>query len=336
MDLIKQIICSDFHILSDSVCIESAPSGASSKKYYMVSGIAADRPNDCFRVMQASSDTFFDFLDVTRVFEKHNIRTPRIFHQNHHHTFVIMEDCGNCTLETAVTAVSQADIYDYYKRAIDLLLTIQTSAPMRSSIVSTRFFDKAKFVFEYDFHVREKLIQNYFKHRILDTDKKILDVLFDPIIQELSAQPFVMVHRDFQSSNLLLMNRELVIIDYQDARMGLALYDLVSLIEDVYVHLPLNLKSSLIEYYIDSALRLHIPIPSKDSFYWIYDLTTIQRKLHDAGAFAFCFENFANVKYLAYIDTVFQQALDVISRYTIFDSPYELLTMISHADRTKN
>ena len=45
----------------------------------------------------------------------------------------------------------------------------------------------------------------------------------------------MLCHRDYHSRNLMLHERQLYIIDFQDARMGPDTYDLVSLLRDSYV-----------------------------------------------------------------------------------------------------
>ncbi|KAB2878723.1 phosphotransferase [bacterium] len=335
MDNLKQLIAGDLQ--ADPLIVKLGPSetGASSKKYYSVSGISDDDPDEMFILMQAPADTLSDYLEITRYFKRNHIRSPRIFYANLAHGYIILENCGKQTLELLVRNAPQSMIESMYEGAIDLLLALQTLPPDPANIVSKRLFDKEKFSFEFDFHVYKKLITNYFGHVLSNAEKYILQGFFETIVHELTKQPVVFTHRDFQASNLILKENELVIIDFQDARMGLALYDLVSLIEDVYVTLKTDMKNKFINHYKSAARAKHIPIPLDVNFSWIYDLTTLQRKLHDAGAFAFCFENFGNIKYLPYINSVFQHALDVMSRYTIFSEPYDLLTMISHANPPK-
>lgn len=335
MEHIKQQLSADLGVDPGVLQLEPAGSGASSKKFYRISGIESMAPGYNLLVMTAAPNTIDDFLQVSRILEMNNIRTPNIFRHNVLHGYTIIEDCGEITLERLAKDSSDTDTEKIYLRILDILLSIQSCTSDFSSVVSTRFFDREKFLFEYDFHICGLLIKGFLQYSLTETEKNILDDFYLQLASELSELPHVMVHRDFQSSNLIYTNNSWVVIDYQDARMGLAIYDLVSVIEDAYVNLAPQSKKRLCTYYLESARLKGLPVPPDDRFSRLYDLTIIQRKLHDAGAFFFCFQNFGNTKYLAYINHVLQQALDVMSRYGEFGRPVELLTMISHAYLTQ-
>ena len=67
--------------------------------------------------------------------------------------------------------------------------------------------------------------------------------------------PRVLVHRDFQSQNIIIRNSYAYLIDFQGMRPGLAEYDLASLLYDPYVDLPEVERSELAGYYRQSADR---------------------------------------------------------------------------------
>ena len=61
--------------------------------------------------------------------------------------------------------------------------------------------------------------------------------VWEAIAQRLAAWPRVLVHRDFQSQNILIHDGQAHLIDFQGLRPGLAHYDLASLLYDPYVRL---------------------------------------------------------------------------------------------------
>ena len=60
----------------------------------------------------------------------------------------------------------------------------------------------------------------------------------------------MLCHRDYHSRNLMLHERRLYIIDFQDARMGPDTYDLASLLRDSYVDRTEERVDELIRGYL--------------------------------------------------------------------------------------
>ncbi len=69
----------------------------------------------------------------------------------------------------------------------------------------------------------------------------------------LTGAPPVLVHRDLQSSNVLLRGGKPWLIDFQGMRFGPAVYDLASLLCDPYVQLADDLRERLLEYYAERS-----------------------------------------------------------------------------------
>ncbi|MBA3650118.1 MAG: phosphotransferase [Chthoniobacterales bacterium] len=78
-----------------------------------------------------------------------------------------------------------------------------------------------------------------------------------PALAETAARlarfPRVLVHRDFQSQNILLHDDQAHLIDFQGMRPGLAEYDLASLLYDPYVNLQESERAELIQFYQTTA-----------------------------------------------------------------------------------
>jgi aminoglycoside/choline kinase family phosphotransferase len=67
-----------------------------------------------------------------------------------------------------------------------------------------------------------------------------------------------LVHRDFQSSNILWKGSDFSFIDFQGMRLGPAVYDLASFIYDPYVNIPERHRDALILHYSRLAQRPEI------------------------------------------------------------------------------
>ncbi len=74
----------------------------------------------------------------------------------------------------------------------------------------------------------------------------------------LEKEPKALVHRDFQSTNILWKNGKLSIIDFQGMREGPAVYDLASLLYDPYVSLSEKERTALAALYGQTCGRMAI------------------------------------------------------------------------------
>ncbi len=141
------------------------------------------------------------------------------------------------------------------------------------------------------------------------------------ISETLDIPEKVFVHRDFQSSNLLCANNGIPshfkIIDFQDARLGNPIYDVVSLLWDSYIDIPEKLREEILERYFFKLKKLDYAWEPND-YRKMVDYAVIQRKLHDAGAFAYNFHRFKSEKYISYIPGSIQMAIDKMEKYPDF------------------
>jgi aminoglycoside/choline kinase family phosphotransferase len=113
-----------------------------------------------------------------------------------------------------------------------------------------------KRIFDYE-HLRWET--GYFVERFVEGVSKIktdnlpeLNEEFHRLALKVDSFPKTIVHRDFQSQNIMIANGGIPrIIDYQGARIGPPAYDLVSILWDPYYRLEDNLREKLLDYYIN-------------------------------------------------------------------------------------
>ena len=75
------------------------------------------------------------------------------------------------------------------------------------------------------------------------------------VAAELEREPKALVHRDFQSTNVLWQGDRLSIIDFQGMRLGPAIYDLASLVYDPYVTFTAGERRALVKLYAKESHR---------------------------------------------------------------------------------
>jgi len=99
------------------------------------------------------------------------------------------------------------------------------------------------------------------------------------------AEPWGLIHRDFQSRNILVREDGLGLVDFQGARLGPAQYDLAALLNDPYVDLPWGLRGELRERYLHMRAGLGEFDCAAFDENWPFVATC--RAMQTLGAFAF-------------------------------------------------
>lgn len=134
----------------------------------------------------------------------------------------------------------------------------------------------------------------------------------DSITHKLAALPRVLVHRDFQSQNVMIRDGRASLIDFQGMRPGLGQYDLASLLYDPYVQLSADERQALVDDYITLAAEAGHPVTS--DFHEIYDLCALQRLMQALGAYGFLGHEKGLTSFLAHIPIALPSLHEVASR----------------------
>ena len=95
-----------------------------------------------------------------------------------------------------------------------------------------------------------------------------------------------LLHRDFQSRNLMVYEGKVRIIDFQGARLGPLAYDLASLLIDPYASLGVEEQEAVFNYYVEQASNILQGFDA-EQFIRGYIFLALQRNLQILGAFAF-------------------------------------------------
>jgi aminoglycoside/choline kinase family phosphotransferase len=265
------------------------------------------------------------FLDVTRLFVEANLPVPEILDVDPLSGIILQEDLGDQQLRRMLEGVSEDERDGYIERAIGLIADIQGAtqrAVERNSIVCRLAFDEAKLSLELDY-----FLQHYFKslrqEELKHAEEAELRAELNDLAAELSARPRVLCHRDYHSMNLMIDRQgKLRVIDYQDARMGPASYDLVSLLMDRQTSLP-----SLAEvrerrlFFLEERRGRGLDDIDPDEFAREFRLMTVQRCLKATGTFSFqtavAKRGDAYVQYIQPMLAIVLQAAEWLERFPV-------------------
>jgi hypothetical protein len=106
----------------------------------------------------------------------------------------------------------------------------------------------------------------------------------EKIADRLAKLPRVLVHRDFQSQNIIVRGGHAYLIDFQGMRPGLAEYDVASLLFDPYVRLSPVEREGLWSYYRERRTR---GLRSATEARQALRLCAMQRLMQALGAYGF-------------------------------------------------
>jgi aminoglycoside/choline kinase family phosphotransferase len=199
-------------------------------------------------------------------------------------------------------------LYDY-KKLVELIIKLQKinfKQDMRfknNNIKISKYnlseLNKESNLF-FDWYLKNnsaKIEFNKYKNKI----KKELNILY----KKLYFQEMCFVHRDFHASNIMIKNKKFGLIDSQDALRGNLLYDVASLIDDVRIKLPKELKSSLFSYYLSKTNKIKTEkekLIAKNDF----DILSVQRNLKILGIFVRLYKRDLKPSYLKYLPYIWK------------------------------
>lgn len=226
------------------------------------------------------------FLDVQHFLERRGLPVPRIYAHHCDEGVVVLEDLGDDLLEDVADRAEEAEILSHYREAVDILVSMRrrTGQSATGCGAFDLAFDEEKLMAEMDFFLTH-FVRGLCKADLSAEAELTLGQFFIRICSSLAAEPRIFAHRDYHARNLILHGGRLVMIDFQDARMGPAQYDLASLLRDSYVTLPEEMLDELLRYYLAAVEDLETG--SQERFRFVFDLMSLQRNIKALGTFGY-------------------------------------------------
>ncbi len=249
------------------------------------------------------------YLDVTYLFESCGLPVAKVLDYDELLGIILIEDIGDTILRDVLASSSDEKREALLDKAIGLIARIQAGtekAHSADSIASRLRFDEEKLVWELEFF-REHYFTTYRKRPLSDDVNSALSAEFKKLAQWLETKATVLCHRDFHAANLMLREDKLFIIDHQDARLGSAAYDLVSLLLDRITELPtpewLAAKRRLL---LDLRVSAGLPAIDENEFAEEFRMQTVQRCLKAVGTFSYQSSVRGKSYFIPFIDPMFR------------------------------
>lgn len=164
---------------------------------------------------------------------------------------LLLEDCGDDSLQGRMGQKRQEKAEKWYEATVEALARFHREGLSRVLQRGTPLeppFDMALYAWEHRLFEEHLLKSRYGYEAMPDDVKEELERIAKTLLQAKQ----VLVHRDFQSSNVLFKKNKPVFIDFQGMRMGAGAYDLASLLYDPYVKLSDAFRKKMAACYLKS------------------------------------------------------------------------------------
>jgi aminoglycoside/choline kinase family phosphotransferase len=212
-----------------------------------------------------------------------DIAVPQIIAQDVARHFLLIEDLGNVDLWSE-RSVPWEERREYYFQVLTQIYRLHSydlkSVP--ADVQLSEGYGPRLYKWEHDYFL-ENLVGEVCKIKLSSSDAAKLTKELDALSERLQKIEPSLIHRDFQSQNIMIKNGRPVLIDFQGMREGCLFYDLGSLICDPYVTFEDEERNELINFYYE----LMNPAYSRDEFVHNFWMGSVQRLLQALGAYGF-------------------------------------------------
>ncbi len=290
-----------------------------------LSGDGSDRPfcriglggRSCLAVFpsptlaRARAEAYSTYL-IGRHLWQSGVPVPEIFAYDQASGAVLFEDLGDRLLFHEFQAGGEGATNEFYRQAVVILANFQLGA---SKGFQTQWcWDTPR----YDRELMINRESNYFAREFCSKFMGLprlptgLHEEFLALAERISQCPATyLMHRDFQSRNLMVVGERLRVIDFQGARFGPLAYDLAALLNDPYVSLNDEIKRELISLYLQQAATYISLDPAHfmEDYYHI----ALQRNLQVLGAYAFLVLERGKEFFRQYIDPSLERLLTLLA-----------------------
>lgn len=293
-----------------------ASSDASFRRYFRLSARSKEKPVSSLILMDAPphKEPIEPFIRAAEIFEKAGAHVPQIIASDCSQGFLLCTDLGNHTYLKALQEPrgNPAKALSLYSDAWKTLVRIQANSgagglpPYDAEMLmrEIRLFD--------EWYLR--------KHQTIALSGAELEQLlsiYQLIVDRCLAQPVVLVHRDYHSRNLMVLEQDNPgVLDFQDAVIGPITYDLVSLLRDAYLEWPEDVQIDWAIRYWQDAREAELPVSEDFGEFWRdFEWMGLQRHLKVLGIFARLYHRDGKENYLQDLPLVKRYAVNVAKRY---------------------
>ncbi len=223
------------------------------------------------------------FIQVAKIFRDMDINVPKLIKTSPDEGFILMTDFGSVQY-LDILNINVSENNTQYKDAINTLLNMQK----KGKAYQEMFLPYSESL------IREEMslfidwfLDRHHGYQLSKTETESWQDCVHILTQNALSQPQVLVHRDYHSRNLMVLDSHNPgILDFQDAVIGPITYDLVSLLRDCYLSLKSDVVAEFSSYFYRNLDEQVITGITQNQFAKFFDLMGVQRHLKAVGIFS--------------------------------------------------
>ncbi len=254
-------------------------------------------------IVKANKEKFknlITYVIINKVLIENNINAPKLISNHYQNNMIEISDLGEKSFYDEI--IKKKSKFNYYKGLIKIILKLQ-KIKIKKQYNYKKYNIKLQKYSLSNLHKESDLFFDWylrfnFKRKKIGNAKSVLKKELNRIFKKLYFKNDTFVHRDFHASNIMINKKTFGLVDSQDAIIGNPIYDVVSLIDDVRIKLPINLQNKLLKFYHqNSKLKSEKFLNLKND----YDILSVQRNLKILGIFVRLSKRDNKSNYLKYL-----------------------------------
>lgn len=179
------------------------------------------------------------FIAIAEWLGGHGFGAPQILGSDLTHGLVLLEDFGDARFRETVDAAPESELR-LYEEAVDVLIRLRD---VPAADIPPYDADQL--------HREAALLTEWYCPAVAaDVDVDGYRAAWDAVFATAIADTPVTVLRDYHAENLMLIERGLGLLDFQDALAGHPAYDLVSLLQDARRDVHPDLEAAMLDRYL--------------------------------------------------------------------------------------
>jgi tRNA threonylcarbamoyl adenosine modification protein YjeE len=251
------------------------------------------------------------FAAIDRTLEAAGLSVPHILAEDLIEGLLLIEDLGDEVFGSEVKkGRNQAALW---QRGVDALVAVQSAPPPTRISLSDGSAFELPLADHGVLEIETELLLDWYWPALRGTPapaaaRKEFKDLWHAIFDRVLAGPKTWLLRDFHSPNLIALDdrkspRDVGIIDFQDAMIGPAAYDLVSLLQDARVDVREELEREMLAHYV-ATVSARDPAFDAGEFAFSYAALGAQRNTKILGIFARLAMRDKKRQYLAHLPRI--------------------------------